>query len=433
MHGNRRYVKLAWIGLVTALALPAPAGAEIVTPTTSPGLLAVAPDGSPRVAFLSGRDVVVARRTSGGWKVASVGRVPGVRAVLSGLVADRAGRVSVLVQAENGSWLALARRGGKLRVVARPRQGASFGPAGLTLDAAGRPAFAYALRLSSAKTWLRLVTSDGRGRLHTHGITKGGFPASTFVPGAAPVLVRRQLHVVETYTAAAIDWGPKAGGGWEGQFLFASRVGSPAGRVGAAATGATLWSAWTEMTDETIGVLLTLSAGPQETTTAVEHGIFVSLLLDAGRPEVGTYDWAMLGETPIYAGVLADTGGPFAELDGRLEGYAAAPSGKRQLLLSTSSGLEWFESPSRPSIRVSITADATGLVQGRVDGGTGGIVQIYRETVTGRTGVANVEPAADGSFTFQGAPPTSPTLYRAVYVDETTNIPYASLLRAPVG
>jgi len=433
MHGNRRYVKLAWIGLVTALGLPAPAGAEIVTPTTSPALLAVAPDGSPRVAFLSGRDVVVARRSSGGWKFAGVGRVPGAKAVLAGLVADRAGRVSVLVQAENGSWLALARRGGKLRVVARPRKGASFGPAGLTLDAAGRPAFAYALRLSSAKTWLRLVTSDARGRLQVHGITKGGFPSSTFVPGAAPVLVRRRLHVVETYTAAAIDWGPKAGGGWEGQYLYASRIGSPAGRVGAAANGATLWSAWTEMTDETIGVLLTLSAGTQETTMAVEHGIFVSLLLDTGRPEVGAYDWMTLGETPVYAGVLADTTGPFAELDGRLEGYAAAPGGKRQLLLSTPSGLEWFEASARPSIRVSVSADATGLVQGRVDGGAGGVVQIYRETAAGRTGVGTVELAADGSFSLQDTPPTSPTLYRAVYVDAPTNIPYASLLRTPVG
>lgn len=433
MHGNRRYVKLAWIGLVAGLALPAPAGAEIVTPTTSPALLAVAADGSPRVAFLSGRDVVVARRASGGWKFARVGRVPNVRAILSGLVADRAGRVSVLVQAENGSWLALSRRGGKLRVVARPRKDASLGPAGLTLDAAGRPAFAYALRLRSAKTWLRLVTSDSRGRLRVHGITKGGFPSSTFVPGAAPVLVGRQLHVVETYTAAAIDWGPKAGGGWEGQYLFASRIGSPAGRVGAAAAGATLWSAWTEMTAETIGVLLTLSAGTQETTTAVEHGIFVSLLLDTGRPEVGAYDWSTLGETPVYAGVLADAAGPFAELDGRLEGYAAAPGGKRQLLLSTASGLEWFEAPARPSIRVSVTADATGLVQGRVDGGAGGIVQIFRETAAGRTGVGTVELAADGSFRLQDAPPTSPTLYRAVYVDAATNIPYASLLRVPVG
>jgi hypothetical protein len=433
MHGNRRYVKLAWIGLVAGLAFPAPAGAEIVTPTMSPALLAVAADGSPRVAFLSGRDVVVARRASGGWKFARVGRVPNVRAILSGLVADRAGRVSVLVQAENGSWLALSRRGGKLRVVARPRKDASLGPAGLTLDAAGRPAFAYALRLRSAKTWLRLVTSDSRGRLRVHGITKGGFPSSTFVPGAAPVLVGRQLHVVETYTAAAIDWGPKAGGGWEGQYLFASRIGSPAGRVGAAAAGATLWSAWTEMTAETIGVLLTLSAGTQETTTAVEHGIFVSLLLDTGRPEVGAYDWSTLGETPVYAGVLADAAGPFAELDGRLEGYAAAPGGKRQLLLSTASGLEWFEAPARPSIRVSLTADATGLVQGRVDGGAGGIVQIYRETAAGRTGVGTVELAADGSFRLQDAPPTSPTLYRAVYVDAATNIPYASLLRVPVG
>jgi hypothetical protein len=433
MHGNRRYVKLAWIGLVAGLALPAPAGAEIVTPTTSPALLAVAADGSPRVAFLSGRDVVVARRASGGWKFARVGRVPNVRAILSGLVADRAGRVSVLVQAENGSWLALSRRGGKLRVVARPRKDASLGPAGLTLDAAGRPAFAYALRLRSAKTWLRLVTSDSRGRLRVHGITKGGFPSSTFVPGAAPVLVGRQLHVVETYTAAAIDWGPKAGGGWEGQYLFASRIGSPAGRVGAAAAGATLWSAWTEMTAETIGVLLTLSAGTQETTTAVEHGIFVSLLLDTGRPEVGAYDWSTLGETPVYAGVLADAAGPFAELDGHLEGYAAAPGGKRQLLLSTASGLEWFEAPARPSIRVSLTADATGLVQGRVDGGAGGIVQIFRETAAGRTGVGTVELAADGSFRLQDAPPTSPTLYRAVYVDAATNIPYASLLRVPVG
>jgi hypothetical protein len=433
MHGNRRYVKLAWIGLFAALALPASAGAEIVTPTTSPALLAVAADGSPRVAFLSGRDVVVARRASGGWKFARVGRVPNVKAILSGLVADRAGRVSVLVQAENGSWLALSRRGGKLRVVARPRKDASLGPAGLTLDAAGRPAFAYALRLRSAKTWLRLVTSDSRGRLRVHGITKGGFPSSTFVPGAAPVLVGRQLHVVETYTAAAIDWGPKAGGGWEGQYLFASRIGSPAGRVGAAAAGATLWSAWTEMTAETIGVLLTLSAGTQETTTAVEHGIFVSLLLDTGRPEVGAYDWSTLGETPVYAGVLADAAGPFAELDGRLEGYAAAPGGKRQLLLSTASGLEWFEAPARPSIRVSVTADATGLVQGRVDGGAGGIVQIFRETAAGRTGVGTVELAADGSFRLQDAPPTSPTLYRAVYVDAATNIPYASLLRVPVG
>jgi hypothetical protein len=436
MHENRCYVKSAWIGLVAAaglLFLPTVARAELVAPTKSEALLAVAPDGSPRVAYASGRNVVVGRRTAAGWKFVRAGRVPGTSPVLAGLVVDGRGRASLLVEARQGGWLALASSGGKLRVVARPRKGASFGPAGLTLDAHGRPAFAYALRLPSAKTWLRLVTSDARGRLSTHGITKGGFPSSSFAAGAAPVLVGRRLHVVETYTDAAIDWGRKSGGGWEGQFLFASEDGTPAGRVAALASSAGLWSAWTEMSAETLSVLLTLSADTQTTSTALEHGIFVSLLVDGGNAEVGAYDWATLGNTPVYAAVLADANGPFAELDGRLEGYVRAPSGARQLLLFTPTGLEWFEVPTRPSIRVSVTAEATGLIQRGVDGASGGSVQIYRETGTGRTRVGTAQLAADGSFRFQDAAPASPTLYRAVYVDAATQAPYGALLRTPVG
>ena len=436
MHENRCYVKSAWIGFaaaVAALALPVSGRAEIVAPTGSEALLAVAPDASPRVVFSSGRDVVLARRTSGGWRFARVGRVPGTRPVLAGLVADRRGRASVLVEGQNGAWLALASRGGKLRVVARPRKGASFGPAGLTLDARGRPAFAYALRLRSAKTYLRLVTTDAHDRLHTHGITKGGFPSSAFAPGAAPVLVRGRLHVVETYTDSAIDWGPKAGGGWEGQFLFASRGGTPAGRVAAIASSSGLWSAWTELSSGTPAVLLNLSAETQATATPLDHGIFVSLLADGGNAEVGAYDWATLDDTPVYAGMLADVNGPFAELDGRLDGYVRTRGGGRQLLLTTPSGLEWFESPTRASIHVSVSADATGLVRGGVDGATGGAVQIYRETAAGRAALGVAELAPDGTFSFQDAAPTSPLLYRAVYIDPATSIPFASLLRSPVG
>jgi hypothetical protein len=438
MHENRCSVKSAWIGLaatIAVLALPGLARAEIVAPSAGEALLAVAPDGSPRVVFLSGRDVVVGRRTGAGWKLARAGRVPGSRPVLAGLVVDGRGRASVLVEARNGAWLALASRGGNLRVVVRPRKRASLGPAGLTLDASGRPAFAYALRLASTKTWLRLVTLDARGQLHTHGITKGGFPSSAFVPGAAPVLVRGRLHVVETYTDAAIDWGPKAGGGWEGQYLFASRAGTPAGRVGALASSAGLWSAWTELTSETLSVLLTLSAETQSTATALEHGIFVSLLVDGGNAEVGAYDWADLGDTPVYAGVLADVNGPFTELDGRLDGYVRARSGARQLLLSTSSGLEWFESPTRPSTRVRAGTDNTGTVHGRVEGVTTGVVDVYRESLGGRTLAGHAEIAPDGTFSFRDIPPLSPAafLYRAVYVDPATNIPYASLVRTGVG
>jgi len=438
MHGNRCSVKLAWICAATALAalaLPGVAKAELVSPTQSQALLAVARDGSPRVAYTSGRNVVVGRRAGSGWRFVRVGRVPGTRPVLAGLVVDGRLRASVLVEAENGSWIALSSRGGKLRVVARPRKkGDSYGPAGLTLDAAGRPAFAYALRRSSGKSWLRLVTTDARGRPHTHGITKGGFPASLFVPGAAPVLVGRRLHVVETYTDAAIDWGPKTGGGWIGQYLFAGTSGSPAGRVGALASSAGLWSAWSEMTSDGPSVLLTLSADTQTTATAVETGIFASLLVDGGNAEVGAYGWATLGDTFVYAGVLADTDGPFTELDGRLDGYARTLSGGRQLLLSTPNGLEWFESPARPALRVTAAVEG-GAVSGRVDGATGGAVRIYRETARGRTLAGQAELGADGTFSFEDTPPLSPLpfLYRAVYVDPATSIPYAYLIGTPVG
>jgi hypothetical protein len=438
VHGNRCYVKLAWIWLgigLAVLALPGRARAERVPLTPTEPVLAVAPDGTPYVSEVFARDVFVSRRSNGAWTTTRILRLPSSRAHIAGLVVNPKGVWSVLAEADNGSWLALAGRGRKLRVVARPRTGASFGPAGLTLDAHGRPAFAYALRLSSAKTWLRLVTTDARGRLHTHGITKGGFPSSAFVAGAAPVLVRGRLHVVETYTAAAIDWGPKAGGGWEGQFLFVSRAGTPAGRVAAAVSSAGLWSAWTEETADTLSVLLTLSAETQTTATALEHGIFVSLLVDGGNAEVGAYDWATLGDTPVFAGVLADANGPFAELDGRLDGYAGTPAGGRQLLLSTPSGLEWFESPTRPAIGVTATVDDSGTIQGRVDGATGGFVDIYRETGGGRTPAGRAEVASDGTFSFRDIPPLSPAafLYRAVYVEPATGIPYASLLRTPLG
>jgi hypothetical protein len=436
MHDNRRYVKLAWIAAALAVTglLPAQAEAEIVASTAARGFLATAPDGSPRVGYIVGSEVIVARRASGRWSSRRAGRVPTGRAFVAGLVVDRKGRSSVLVQAENGSWLALGRSGGPVRIVARPRKGASFGPAGLTLDPAGRPAFAYARRLSSGKTFLRLATSDARGRLRTTGITKAGFPSSSLAPGAAPVLVRGRLHVVETFTSGAIDWQPQRKGTWIGQFLFSSPLGSPTGRVGAAAAGGNLWSAWTQLSSETISVFLSQSAATQDTNVVLEHGIFVSLLLSGGRPEIGAYDWVQIGDWFTYAGVLADDAGPMAELDGRLDGYAVARGGARQVLLSRANELEWFETPSRPSVKLALTADASGNIGGRVDGGAGGTVQVYRETPSApRILVATVPLAADGSFTAVDAPPTSPTVYRAVYVDATTGIPYASLLRTPVG
>ena len=443
MHRNGRYVKLAWIGLMSGLALASPARAELVTKAADQGVLAVAPDGSPRVAYVVGPNLYLARRTDGSWRSTRVARLPGSRSSVAGLVVDPRSVASTLVEDAGGKWIVLV-RGRKLLQVARARGANTYGPSGLTLDASGRPAAAYAVRLSSRKTYLRLVTVHAGGRLRTRGITLKGFPSSTIAPGAAPVLVGRRLHVVETYTSAAIDWGPKAGGGWEGQYLFASRVGSPVGRVGAVVVRSTLFAAWTqaspELGPEEISVLVTASAQTQETGT-VTHGVFVTIANGFTQPEIGAYDWVNLADDwrEYAALVVSGPGGEAWQLDGRLEGYAVTgASGGRQVLLSREGNLEWFQAtppaPALPGIEIRMAVDATGKASGTVVAGVGGALEIYREVAHGpRQLVATAPLAPDGSFEAQLPPPGAGTVYRGVYVDPVTGIPFGFLPGVPVG
>ena len=104
-------------------------------------------------------------------------------------------------------------------------------PGGLAADSKGRPAVAYAVQRRSGKTFLRLATFDGRGKLHRRAITQKGFPQSA-ATRRCPGLVNGRLHVVDVHLPGD-RWGPTAKGGWEGQYLFASQLGSPQGRVGA--------------------------------------------------------------------------------------------------------------------------------------------------------------------------------------------------------
>ena len=62
MHGNLRYVKSVVIGLTAALALASPAQAELVTGRADRGVLAVAADGTPYVAWTIGRVLFVSVR-----------------------------------------------------------------------------------------------------------------------------------------------------------------------------------------------------------------------------------------------------------------------------------------------------------------------------------------------------------------------------------
>jgi hypothetical protein len=76
--------------------------------------------------------------------------------------------------------------------------------------------------------------------------------------------------------------------------------------------------------------------------------------------------------------------------------------------------------------------DETGHLDGSVPGVTSGTVELYRELPHApRQLVATLPIHADGSFEAEGLDPTA--LYRAVYVDPGTGIPFGFLPGVPVG
>jgi hypothetical protein len=86
-------------------------------------------------------------------------------------------------------------------------------------------------------------------------------------------------------------------------------------------------------------------------------------------------------------------------------------------------------------VNIDATANGAGsvLVSGRVRGAAGGTVTIYRERPgSARENAGSARLAADGSFSLADRPQARPLLYRAVYLDPATGIPFAALLRAPV-
>ena len=439
MHGNRCSVKLGLVGLL-ALVFAAPAHPERIGPAADDALLAAGADGTPSVAIARDDGVYLATRGANGWTARQISARTGR---LAGLAVGPGGAYDVLVEDPSGRWLTLLTPAATAAIVKPGSKAGRLGPAGLALDANGAPVVAYAAmrgrpqpKLGGTPTYLRLARFAGT-RVRTTAITQRGFPQSSVLPAAAPVLVDGRIHVVETYTSAAIEWQPKARGRWIGQFLFASISGSPVGPVASVAgLGDTVWSAWTQTYPEfgETHVLLNLRGSDEVTDDLVKHGALVSLALAGGRPEVAANDWVDAGGYRDYAGLVVDAGGAAVELDGRLLGYLAIPTGGRQVLLADSSGLEWYDLTGAPDAHVSVTATPDGRLSGRVDGARGGSVELYREQPgRPRTLIDTAPLGADGSFQAQDAAPHSPTLYRAVYRDPATGLPYASLTRTPVG
>jgi hypothetical protein len=439
MHDKRRYVKSAWIAGVVALAHAAPAAAgELVAAGIREGALAVTPAGSPRVAYVTGRSLIVATRSNAGaWTRVRVARLPTSPGRVAGIAVSRNASTAVLAEDPAGRWLTLAWRERSswqvFRLVRRVRSG-RLGHGGLTLDSRSRPVVAYAVWRRTGATFLRLVRRE-KGRFRTRGVTRGGFPPSSVPPAAAPVrLPNGKIRVVEGYGSegsAVIDWMPLRND-WLGQFLYSSPIGTLVGPVAAAAgPDGTVHAAWTEIfpsLGET-GVALATHGEDVESTVILEHALLGGLTVEAGGPLVAASD--SVDFVPLA--LLRAANGAVDELDGTVAGVAVDGSGRRHVLDAADGDLFWFRG-SATTPHVSLTAaprPGAVALSGRVSEGSGAVT-IYRERPgEQRVAIASAPLAADGSFTAQDSPGPGRFLYRAVY--SGAGLPAAALLREPVG
>jgi hypothetical protein len=433
--------------LLSALAVPALARAELVPNSAgaTDSLLAVAPDASPRVAFVaSDGSIVFGTRTADGvWQEQTVPSTLAAPALV-GLQVAPTGAV-LLLEARDGSRLTLAEQepgGWRVRTVASAPKAGGLGFGGLAIGHDGRPLVAYAYLLKTQKSYLRLVHEDAAGHLVGEAVTRKGFPPSVDLPTVTPIVMPSgAVRVVEAYSGAAIEWSrTRNHKDWVGQFLYANSLGEPAGVLQALAdpAGGT-WSAWTELfpTAGESDLVLARNLSGQHTTVLSRHAFLVALARAVTGPEVAGDDYVDLeGVRTVYAGIVVAAGGATVELAGDLEGYAIDPAGARDYLLGDAAGVEWYRSPAPPSATVALSAAVSGaafVLSGTVTGAAaGGTVEIWRETQTGSELAATLPLAADGSFSLTDTPPSRPLTYRAIYRD-ANGLPLAALVRTLLG
>ena len=450
---------MRWFLVVAAvgLAVTGSASAELVARVPD-GMIAVTPTGAPLVGFVRGQQLVIARRAGRDrWTQAQAARVSrGSR--LAAFKAGSAGPVAVIIGPGDRSVTALRLQGKrwlKTRLTGRLGADVSVGWPGLALSRSGLPIVAYTRwHARSLQSQVILAKVDARGRAHTQPVTTGGWPKSYTPPPAAPVVVANgSVHVVETHgvsgAVGTIEWIPR-NGTWIGLYLSAGRGGFPIGPLFAApGRGGVVYAAWTEEFPGSLygGFPVTLATHGREIREDVvaERGVTSGLAMTRNGPQVAANEWvsadnfsfSLTEPNTIWAGSV--TGRAGSELDGRLAGLAAVPrTGAQDLLLARPDGLSWFRSRGSLPVHVSLTAEAradgTVALSGHVQGARSGRVTIYREHSKARRETAGTAKlGAGGTFALFDTVRTRPTFYRAVYTDPATGIPYAKLLRDPIG
>ena len=289
---------------------------------------------------------------------------------------------------------------------------------------------------------LLLARIDAKGRVRTERITQEGFPKSLVPPPAMPVLFGGRTHVIESYgyrgVLGTLEWFPQKKT-WTGLNLDSGVGDFPLGPVLAGLNpSGVLHAAWTESLTSFGSAPVTLASRGRDPTSefVLERALVTGLALPSSGPEVAANEWVggdelgIGGDEVLWAGTIAQ-GRSHVELDGWLAGLAVAPRGGRDVLLGGAAGLAWFHAARRLTPHVSIETSDEGdgvAVSGRVRAVASGKVMLYRE----RPGEARkliARPAlAGGEFSYVDRSET-PAVYRAVYVEPASRIPYAALSR----
>src|SRR5947207_8189554 len=430
-----------------ALAAAGSASAELVARGVQDGALALGPKGTPYVAFVRGSKVVVAHRGVKRWRSEVADRVTDGWQV-QGFEVGRAGPVVVVQSADTRHVLVLRRTllgWQAIRLAKRLPAKTMLGWPGLAVDRAGNPLVAYARwNPASFATQLVLARIDERGRVRETQITAGGFPPAYLPPSAEPLVVGTRVHVLESFgwrgSVSTYEWYPR-GKTWVGLGVDISRGDWPLGPVFAArAKNGRVYAAWTESMLGYGFVPVTLAVHALHSFSVrsmfvLDRALTTALALPASGPEVAANEWVddsdlgLDGDAQVWAGVVR--GADRVELDGWIAGFAAPAAGGRDLLLTGPAGLFWFHSRGRLTTRVALAALAGPggvTVSGTVAGATSGTVRIYRERPGSARQLAGSAALSGGSYSFLDRSPAEPQLYRAVYVDPRSGIPFAALL-----
>ena len=443
----RSAASVAAIALVTAGG----ASAEVVARGIQDGLLALDAQGTPSVAWVHNSTLFVATRTGPGrWTRKATATVPAG----SSAVAFEIGAAGPVLLAQSGDdrTIVLVRpRGIGWQTIRIARVGALFrlGWPGLALDRRGQPTVSYT-RWNGPSLKSRLLVSriDAKGHIATRRITQEGFPKSFVPPPSAPVLFGDVAHVVESYgyrgVVGTLEWFPSKKT-WIGLGLDAGIGDYPLGPVFAGLSpGGIMHAAWTEsmLTFDTEAAPVTLVDRHRFASSAfvLDRALTSALALPSSGPEIAANQWigesdlGMIGDANLWAGTIV-RGSSKVELDGWISGLAVAPRGGRDLLLGGPDGLRWFSVPQRVTTKVSIRASDNGesvVLEGHVAGVADGTVTIYRELPgQPRTAIGHAQ-LSGGDYSFVDTPQQRPLVYRAVYTDAQTGVPYGALLRRPI-